>query len=229
MKQFHYLLYGFIILTLLVSCSSHKNLTEINSENQTLFTIGKKCSVLRSQGTDSYIGNLYCGNVSFDYDFGKYSYSGPVTLEEDFYQSFRSIFYANFFEKIHIDQKVYKLFVDSVKIVSINKYREDAKNLFSCKTCNSTASLKFRGRSYLFPYSNNDELWKQDDYRIVVDTLDGVVRKIYYSNIDSLQSGLYLYKKDELRGGDKLSLTTNNKISFNKLAKLLKTVELSPN
>ncbi|MBK9737862.1 MAG: hypothetical protein IPO92_24170 [Saprospiraceae bacterium] len=78
-------------------CGTHKNNTiqDKISRNE-IFSIGDECVFKTGQGIDSQVGTVSCGDVSLNYDYGRFSYPGPITLEEDFINGFKGVFHVKF-------------------------------------------------------------------------------------------------------------------------------------
>ena len=166
-----------------------------------------------------------CGNIALKYYYGKDIYSGPLTQEEEFRNAFRGNYHVKFFEKIHIDSKLNRMFIDSVQIKSIQPIGPGNPNLlFPCSSCNKVASLVFRKRNYFYPFYLN---YSERDYLMIqTDTIDGYYRKLFFSRSDSLLSGIYIAPLSKGKDINKLRIvTTDNKYSID-LENLLKTVRL---
>ena len=207
-----------------VSNKSKTNKDEISGND--IFTIVSDCMFKADQGIDSQLGTVSCGNVLLNYDYGRFSYPGPITLEEDFANGFRGIFYVKFFDLIHIDQKVHRLFLDSVKVLDIRRPKPEDKLLFPCPNCNAIATVSFRNRIYQYPYTNNKSLWTMSDYEVTVDTILGYKRKLYMATNDSLPSGLFLSPVINPRQANKLSVVIHTKVDPVAARKLLMSIRL---
>ncbi|MBC7885610.1 MAG: hypothetical protein H7X99_09050 [Saprospiraceae bacterium] len=211
-----------------IACHSNKigrQQNHFRSEN-IFFSIAEQCVFSISKNADSNTGEGICGELRFQYDYSIHPYEGPLTVEEDFIHGFRGNYYAKFFDIIHIDAKLHRLFMDSVSLISIKKKSSDVGLLFSCIPCTAIAKLSFRGRNYLYPFTSNPTLWIQNDYIIKSDTTNGYIRKIYIAAHDSLASGLYLYPQLNPRKNNKLSLTTRYSQDKQQLEKILKSVTM---
>jgi len=92
----------------------------------------------------------------------------------------------SFFEKIHIDSKLYMFFMDSVHVEKIISIKQPDNSLLLA--CNKVVRLSFRKMIYFYLFYSD---FKEDkNYTITTDTIDGFYRKIYLSNSDKLPSGL---------------------------------------
>ena len=114
----------------------------------------------------------------------------PLTVTEEFQNAFKGNYYSKFFEKIHIDSKLYRVFRDSVLITSVTESNLISQPLFHCSTCNKTATLQFRNRSYHYPFYWPESSYKSHQYQILVDSVDGYQRKIWIALFDTLPSGV---------------------------------------
>lgn len=122
----------------------------------------------------------------------------PLTIEEEFQNAFRGNYYAKFFEIIHIDSKLYRVFRDSVQLVSISDLNLSKKQLFSCPTCNKSATLIFRNRTYHYPFFWPETASSSFQYNFTIDTISGYYRKIWIAKSDSLPSGV-TFRKSALK------------------------------
>ena len=96
-------------------CKTNKSITENGFENDFFGIKMLSCvDIVNDNAIDSKLGTLECRDISFDYDFGPFSYPGPLTPEEEFTRSFDTYHHVKFFEDRLIDPKVYKIFLDSV-------------------------------------------------------------------------------------------------------------------
>lgn len=214
-------------MIIVASCSSSKMGQRGDKvSGNDLFTIGGDCNFKEGTGFDSKVGTVQCGDIIFDYDYGKYANAGPITLAEGFMRAFNANYYAKFFEIIHIEAKLNRLFRDSVSVVNIVDKVEDTKTIFQCQVCSKVANLKFRGRTYGYPFQLNNEDPYLKLYAITLDTSDLYIRKIYISNVDSLPSGLYLKHVGVKKEGKTLSLVTRNRLDAKNLHELFTSVKL---
>lgn len=183
------------------------------------------CQFFEEAGIDSRTGRVVCDDLKLSYDYGKYSFAGPLTDIEKFRNEFKGNYHVKFFEKIHIDTKLYNMFMDSVSILGVFPVDGNQnKMLFDCPPCNKVASLKFRNRNYYYPFYGAVE--PQGAYQLKIDTSDSCYRKIFLSESDSLASGLYMVPLNAGKNGLKLSIVTNTGKADHRLAKLLESVKL---
>ncbi len=216
-----------LFLFAILSCSSYKGVHKgTNLSRNDIFIIGAECIFKEGLGMDTKVGSVQCGEIVFDYDFGKYSFSGPVTPEEGFMRAFNANYYARFFEIIHIEAKLNRLFRDSVALVIVRDKSKTDNLLFECMACDKVAKVKFRGRSYLYPYVSQNQDTHSSAYQISTDTMSGFIRKIFISKVDSLPSGLYLRQNINERTGNKLSLITKSRVDSKALTDIFKSIVL---
>jgi hypothetical protein len=220
--------YSLLIMMIIVtSCSSSKmGQSDDKVSSNDLFTISGDCNFNEGTGLDSKVGTVQCGNVIFHYDYGKYANAGPITIEEGFMRAFNANYYAKFFEIIHIEAKLNRLYRDSVSIVDIVDKSDNIKTIFQCQVCTKVANLKFRGRAYGYPFQLNNEDPNLKYYEISMDTSDLYIRKIYISNVDSLPSGLYLTNVGAKKNDKTLSIITRNRVDAKNLKELFTSVKL---
>ncbi len=94
-------------------------------------------------------GIIQFNGMEINYQHGTNIPRGLQDSREYVEQSFRAYHYRKFFDYIHIDPKVHKLFRDSVKVESI-QWIETGQNK-ECSACNVELSLRFRQKS--IPYA----------------------------------------------------------------------------
>lgn len=138
-----------IIFTLISACSVSKKNKKVDCVKFDVFEI---CSPdikhFKNNDLDSLKEIITFSNLTIESDISNNGFSGPETLEEYILKIFRSYHYLSFFDKIHIDKKVQKLFRDSVSIDKISKMPENFEK--ECKNCNYLLLLKFK--KTIYPY-----------------------------------------------------------------------------
>jgi hypothetical protein len=176
------------------------------------------------KGIDSAVKTLNCDGIKLYYDYGMYSNSGPKSLYESFKSSFRSYHHRSFFQKIHMDEKLYRLFIDSVNIISVFKKDDNEKAMFTCNNCTHIAKLQFKGSDFLFPYQASVDAIQSDSlHSYYHDKIGEYNRKIFISK-NSDEGGLYLYHiKDKQR--KKLSVIGEAK-DKSKLLRILQNISI---
>lgn len=207
-----------------LSWSCHVN--NIQPSSNHLFSIMGNCKFSKLQGIDSEIGLVKCGNTELKYEFGRYSSTGPISDTEKFKMAFRGKYYVDFFEKIYIDSKLYKLYMDSVQIIRIDTLKVHNKSLlFDCSSCNRLAILKFRKSWFKFPFYSNQALSDDTLWSFHVDTIENYKRKIFLSHTNGT-SGIYLEPLNDSKLFNKLSLQTENINDHSYLMTLFKSVRI---
>jgi hypothetical protein len=221
-------IFFYSLIYFLFSCSTKpfKGSRKTNVNN--IFFIEAQCTFEDTEDKGAVTGTLLCGNIALKYYYGKDIYSGPLTQEEEFRNAFRGNYHIKFFEKIHIDAKLNRMFIDSVQIKSIQPIGPSNSNLlFPCSSCNKVASLVFRNRNYFYPvYSNNND---QNNYQIKEDTIDGFHRKIFFDKTDSLSSGLYLRPISKSKNTKNLRILCFKNANKDLLTRLLESVRFTKN
>jgi len=214
----------FTILLVMLQCS-RKYMAE---REHALFTINQQCTIVPGEGMDSQIGSVVCGDQNFTYDYGMYSYQGPLTEEEKFANLFKGKYYADFFSIIHIDKKLFRLYIDSVQVIHAGALKSKPSTMIArCTNCNKEALLRFRKRDYIFPYvAAEDEDNKQ--YVIYTDTIGDYRRKIYISHMEG-QSGLFMEPVVRSVRSQKLALYTDHTVDTTEIKKILQSVRLIKN
>jgi len=208
-----------------VSCHTNRSYSKSSVNINNIFLIDSRCKRQVTDTQDSTSGTVRCGDKFIHYQYGKYCDQVPTTQEEEFKNAFRGNYHAKFFEKIHIDSKLYMFFMDSVQVDKIMEIQQpDNSLLFSCTTCNKVVRLSFRKRIYFYPFYSD---FKEDkNYTITTDTIDGFYRKMYLSNSDTLPSGLQLSPIFKSTNRKTLCLTSESKTGDTELMNLFKSVRM---
>lgn len=147
-----------LIVIFLMACSTKKKVSD--SKDCLNFSFLKLCEThciktLKS-GIDGELGVVQCQNYHFDYEVSRSAYEGPEDHFTYFVKAFRNYHYTKFFDFIHIDKKVQKLFRDSVRIMEVMPIA--AGSDLNCKNCNRKALLKFKNTNYPYAYVVSKEL-----------------------------------------------------------------------
>ncbi len=188
----------------------------------TKFTLPADCLVFGPKDKVRYSGSITCSRHNFFYSFGEPAYFAPLTLKEEFILAFKGNYHAKFFEKIHIDPKVYRLFIDSVAVLGVERKTVNSeKMLLNCSVCNMEAKLLFRGNVYYYPYYINTISDISNSYLIESDTIRGYVRKLWFSLSDTLPSGLLLNPLNKKEADKSLMIITNKEKCTPEVKKLL--------
>lgn len=158
------------------------------------FYVPSGCDVMPSEGIDGETGTIVCATDTFVYDCSRTAYEGPKSLYDEFNQSFKRFHHRRFFPKLHVDEKVWPYFVDSVRVVEINHISEpNGALMFSCDGCNAVATLQYKGNNYEFPYQVDQSLvGSRRVLNFFYDQEGEMYRKIYLSKSSLKKSGLYL-------------------------------------
>ncbi|MBK7223022.1 MAG: hypothetical protein IPH94_17425 [Saprospiraceae bacterium] len=141
-----------VFLLSLGACSLHKKIV-IPSCNLGSFVFNNCTCSSNSSSTDSLESILQSGFLSgegfkLQYQYGPSVPKGPQDAREYIEQSFRAYYYKNFFEYIHIDSKVHKVYRDSVYLTEIVYIRPGEDQ--SCSACNVQLQLMFKGNTIPF-------------------------------------------------------------------------------
>jgi hypothetical protein len=210
------------ILLMCYACATSKN-TSTQCHQISGFQYCEKNSIKKiTPGIDGETGTIQSPLHVINYDCSSYPYAGPQNKEEYFMQTFRSYHYLSYFDTIHIDKKVQKLFRDSVKLISL---KEIPLGSARCKSCNYEAMLKFKqfvSPIYFLATNEMQQQWSAS--KINVDTIQNFVIKTYQND---KEKGAYIREKHGDRRSKKLSLTlvsgdfetfiANVKVSLQKL------------
>jgi hypothetical protein len=155
------------------------------------------------------MGTIQCGTISLQYTKGIQAYSGPLTETEKFALAFKGKYHTVFFEKLHIDEKLYKMFIDSVDIIQVIPFAEStSKPFIPCTACNYMAELEFRNRSFSYPYFATPDTQQQEgDFSIKI---DGEFQRKFYLTRDGLGSGIYFKHTKKKKQDQNLSIEVQN-------------------
>lgn len=223
-----------ILILLLISClsCSKKNTDAINSQSTDLpFIID--CKTLSHEvgnGLDSQVGTLTCDNFTFNYDYGRFSYAGPNTLQETFTKSFYSVYYSAFFDAVYLEEKLKESFKDSVKIVETFPELLGEKMIIPCNNCNATAKLKFKDSEFYYPFVTTMNSDTPDGYQLAETSSisNNKYKKIYTSTHPEKLSGIYIgYNNNPRKTSNlnKLSVTTED-LPSKELIEILRSIKM---
>lgn len=205
--------YGFFVY---MSCTGSKTVDYRSIKGVMIGNPLCKPKKLHLQSKDTYL----CQDMTFFLTTAKRD-DEPLTVEEEFENAFKGNYYAKFFEKIHIDSKLYKLFRDSVSLLTVTDTNQLVKPLFNCSACNKLATLKFRNREYCFPfYWSSSE--NQGLFTIHMDTLVNYKRKIWIANQDDKPSGVTIRYADK----NFVTVFVTNTIDRQKVYSILSEIKL---
>jgi len=190
------------------SCKTQKSMSAEGFQNEYFGIKGLKCTDTKSpDAIDSQVGTLDCETISFTYDFGPFSNPGPLTPEEEFRRTFDTYHHNKFFENRMIDPKVYKIFLDSVKVIDVDRKKEDDRLLIECKPCNAVAEITFLGETYFYPFTLSERQLNMEGFTCSFEERGEFVYK-YFQEDDGLP-GLYITpKKNRFKSKNTLSLIT---------------------
>jgi hypothetical protein len=189
-----------VVLIFFMACA-------VNKPNRTCHTIGlyRYCSnntaMVPRAAIDGDAGLIKSPTMVINYDHATAAYPGPQSAVDYFMQTFRSMHYMKYFDSIHIDKKVQKLFRDSVRLISL---QEIPIGSAKCKACNYEAQLQFRQFKTPFYYFVTDDLkkeWAATQFQL--DTIHDFAIKFYRN---TKEMGAYIKEKKGTRQSKKLSL-----------------------
>ena len=176
---------------LFIACKTIKNADPIGFENEYFGIKGTNCiEIPNPDAIDSKVGQLDCGCVTLNYDYGRYSNPGPLSRIEEFRRAFDTYHHTKFFENRMIDPKVHLIFLDSVDVVDVNPKLDSDELMFDCSTCNAKAVLTFKKDTYLFPFTMNEVQLNRDEQGIEFVERSPLQYK-YYTDTDGAP-GLYV-------------------------------------
>ena len=212
------------------SCKTKKDLSSEGFQNEFVMIKGLQCKeTINPNAIDSRIGSIDCNEISFNYDYGKFSYPGPLTAIEDFRRTFDNYYHKKFFEYRMIDPKIYNIFLDSVKVLEVRKKDEKDVGFFECKPCNGIAEFTFRGETYLYPFTAAENQIVKEGLTVDFVEKESIQYK-FYKEKDALP-GLYASPiRNRFKTENTLSLTIKETtLSEEEIQKILKNVTLLEN
>lgn len=170
-------------------------------------------------------GSWKCNDHEYFYEIGPLVSSPVLTDAEKFKLAFKGSYYVKFFESIHIDPKLAKLYMDSVIVDQvINKSNHRGSLLFSCTACNRVAYLTFRNRHYPYPFYNNQPL-ESEVTSVQVDTIHGFSRKMTISK-NGGQSALFFQPLLDTKIKDKIAIYTLQTKDINLIESAFKSLKI---
>lgn len=209
------------------ACKTNKSISQQGFKNDFMGIEGIPCTEsITPDAIDSKIGTINCEEISFTYDYGKYSNPGPLTPKEEFTRAFDTYHHVKFFENRMIDPKVYRIFLDSVQVVEVRR-KEDTDNLlFSCDPCNTIAQLVFLGDTYYYPLTLSENQLDMKGYSCSFEERDNFIYKYYQR--DNELPGLYVApKRNRYKTKNTLSLVVSKTtLSQKEINNVLKKVYL---
>jgi len=219
-------LYCAILMSIIWSCSPKIQPTVLQLTTRQAIVIQNKCLDHQISGLFGETGSVQCEDMLLEYIFGQNIDPGPLTPQEEFSQQFRGYYYQKFFEKVYLDEKVYKIFIDSVKLLAITPYSDTTDYLFNCASCNASARLKFKNKIYNIPYSSSVLFPSSGIYTFSVDTTGGYERKIFISKEPEIASGVFFKELKDKKSSSKLMISTAKSIDREKLLLLFRQIRV---
>lgn len=192
------------ILTL--GCHTSKNPNRRDNNHITFGNIeiaDKNLKQESSQVNKDQKGIIKTNSLVFSYDYSANAPSGPESVHDYLWKTFRSYHYLNFFDKIHIDKKVQKLFRDSLIFEKFETLPEGKSK--DCKSCNYRLHITFKGYTYTHDVSVNSQL-ESELKQNITETFekDGLLLKYFQT---PKETGVYIKNKEGDKTEPKLNLT----------------------
>lgn len=183
----------YILVTCFFGCKSKAKMSDHKYHNEIFSIYGVQACKEAHTGdaVDSQIGEINCKDITFTYEFGRYGQRPPLSPEESYREFFDNYHYSKFFELTHVDQKVQKIFKDSVVIVKLHRGpKTNFTTMFDCTTCNAIAELKFKGITWYFPSTVNERIF-DIEHETTSQSNNYQVIKTYSTNGETLNAGIY--------------------------------------
>jgi hypothetical protein len=197
--------------------------------NDQIFTAeNQNCITEQKPGIDSKVGRIICEDNTFTYDYGWYGNEGPMSMMENFRNTFKAYHYQSFFTHVGMDKKILKIMIPRSNIEDVMP-RYDCKEdlMFECDNCNAVAKINFENKVFYFPYQENKVLVADaEKYEFHHLDKDGYFYKIYSSLADNNECGL-VAKALNPNIQDKLSISCNQINSRHQAVNYLTSVRMS--
>lgn len=172
------LIFGFAFI---LACKPKMPYTENSGfENEYFRLQTTKCLDSLLPGIDGIVGELICNGIKYNYEVAWAPFIGPESLKNSFTNSFNAYFYKKFFDELYFDEKLHKLFLDSVQIIDVYPSINPNTSMFKCDNCNALAELIFKKRMFKFPFQTNRKFIEEYDvYEIKYDTIGDYIKKSF--------------------------------------------------
>lgn len=216
-------------IALFMACSTQpKHYIGGRTMVESIFSIEGRWNIHKQKSQTFAKGNLENGGQNASYEYRNDADRGPITAMESFQDGFKGQYYSRFFEIIHIDEKLHRKYVDSVRIEAIlDTAQFSQKYLMPCTVCKKVARLSFRKRVYYFPFFIDEESENvSQKYEITTDTIDDHYRKIYISKDDSASSGVYMRPIYNCRQSPKLSVLIQSPLDADDKKTILSSIRM---
>ncbi|MEM9548130.1 MAG: hypothetical protein AAGA77_19270 [Bacteroidota bacterium] len=210
-----------------MGCKTQKNVNSEGFQNDYFGIKGLPCKeTIGPDAIDSHLGRLDCENISFTYDFGPFSNPGPLTTKEEFIQSFDTYHHTKLFENRMIDPKVYRIFLDSVKVINVERKNDSHPLLIKCDPCNAVAEMTFLGETYFYPFTMSEKQLDMEGFTYSFEEKGEFLYKYYQR--DNELPGLYITPiKNRYKAKNTLSLrVTETTLSSDQIHQLFQSVFL---
>jgi hypothetical protein len=211
MNQFSWI---FLLVVCLVSCQKY----QYHLVKRLPFSLSDEYKLDKKMSNDTS-GTLYCGQMILVYKIGSMASFGPLTREEKFALAFRGKYNTVFFEKLHIEEKLYKKFIDSVEILQVLPKDQSAyKPFFPCSSCNYVAELKLNARIFAYPFY---ETYLQDEENYLHTVNANRLQRKTFLTKNGIGSGVYFTYDDKKLTNQNLSIEVQNMADTASIRKVL--------
>ncbi len=101
-----------------------------------------------------------------------HSINFPLPPKWQFKNAFNAVFYNDFFDRIYLDDKVKRIFKDSVAVDTvIRKNQFNGSLMFDCDPCNVVGQLQFKGSKFYYPATLGTTI-EETIHRYLFDIID---------------------------------------------------------
>ncbi len=189
---------------------------------------------VESQGIDSYVGEITNKEINFIYEDGYYTNDSPSPLEVKGRNSFDGYYYTSFFNAVHIDEKLHKIFRDSVKLIGVVEPNQSFNYIVDCSTCNQVLELLFKKNTYFLPINlNPTQIKRASEFTFhQLKILNTEVAYLYTpKNKSEGTAGIYIKRSKDEFGYKALAISCQqwNESNSNLIEKALQSVQLKTN
>jgi hypothetical protein len=182
----------FFCLLSVLACAPSKRSMRL-SENDQNFTFSSSCTFI-PDNKENTTGILQCKKIkyryTYDYEVGEH----PKSDFEAFRQDLRYNGYKKLLDYLNIDEKVHRLFIDSIRLISLHDKAEmsTVKSIWTCQECNRLAIVSFKGKNYNYPYYSTIPLQRDQRVDFTMEEIDHRWRIFTYRDRSAYNNGIII-------------------------------------
>lgn len=228
------------ITALLLVFNSCKRSDHLVSASKTIITesfsmeLPSDFYLVKEEGMSTSSGTITNDKLSFRYSSSssssQFSYYGLVSLKEASIQSFKGYYHQKFFDALHVEKRLQKIFIDSIEFIEVLPINFNNEFITECSTCNVQMNLKFKKNTFYFPLTiSEDVLRNYEAFNIIKIDIDENVSKVIHwpKGKKNNNAGAFIKMKTaEDKKGIKITTTNYNHGSHDLILNALKTIRL---